>query len=388
MKFVLSSQNVFDYLVEQELCTPAELEARQVEMKTAKNFNLLLGLPDGRKLLVKQERPNKKKTTGELASEWRLHKFLQRFPELSHLRPFLCEILHFNEHESVMVLNYLDDYCDLTEFYAQNKTFPTTIATLMGTLLATIHRATSEHQAYRNFFWQNQEDIPVFWKPGRIGPEVFGYYTGDILKFFSLYQRYDSLEKAIAELTDSFNLCCLVHNDLKLNNILLHLGWEATPSSQSPMRLIDWERCSWGDPAFDLGTSIASYLQLWLSSLVISTTISLEESLRLAMIPLEQLQPSIAALLEAYLQQFPEILAIRSDFLHRVVQFAGLALIHQIQAAIQHQKSFGNADICTLQVAKSLLCNPAQSFSTVFGLPESELTAKCNLMGYTTPLSS
>jgi hypothetical protein len=203
----------------------------------------------------------------------------------------------------------------------------------------------------------------------------------DGIKFIALYQRYDSLGNAIAELTDAFNPCCLVHNDLKLNNILIHLNWEqmlVEPLKQSPVRLIDWERCSWGDPAFDLGSSIASYLQLWLSSLVVSKNISLEESLRLAMTPLEQIQPSIAALTKAYLKHFPEILAYRPDFLHRVVQFAGIALIHQIQATIQHQKIFGNAGICTLQVAKSLLCRPAQSISTIFGYSESELFSATN----------
>lgn len=383
MAFVLSSQNVSDYLVEQGLCTQADPKLKQVDLKVAKNFNLLFGLPDGRKLLVKQERPNKGKTTGEILNEWRLHEFLQQFAELSYIRSFISEVLYFNANDSVIVLNYLNNYCDLAEFYTQNKNFPTAIATFIGTLLATIHRATLEHQACRNFFW-NQENDPndgiskSFWKPGRIGPDVFGNYSADILKFFSLYQKYDSLEKAIAELTNSFNPCCLVHNDLKLNNILLHLNWEQAlgeASNQSLVRLIDWERCSWGDPAFDLGTLIASYLGFWLGSLVISTTISLEESLRLAMIPLEQLQPSIAALVVAYLKQFPEILVSRSDFLHRVVQFTGLALIQQIQANILYQKAFGNAGICTLQVAKSLLCSPAQCISTVFGLSESELAA-------------
>jgi hypothetical protein len=56
------------------------------------------------------------------------------------------------------------------------------------------------------------------------------------------------------------------------------------------------------------------------------------------------------------------------------VQFSGLAIIQQIRAMIQHQKSFGNMGICMLQVAKSLLCRPEQLIPTVFGVAESELT--------------
>jgi hypothetical protein len=92
------------------------------------------------------------------------------------------------------------------------------------------------------------------------------------------------------------------------------------------------------------------------------------------MIPLDLLQPSIAALARGYLGSFPEILVQRSDFLIRVVQFAGFGLIQQIQAVLQYQKSFGNTGICMLQVAKSLLSRPQESIETVFGVSESELT--------------
>jgi hypothetical protein len=115
-----------------------------------------------------------------------------------------------------------------------------------------------------------------------IDPEVFGEVPADGLKFFTLYQRYDSLGEAIAKLADAFEPCCLTHNDLKLNNILLPKSWEKAFSSASsltpsllkdyPMRFIDWERSAWGDPAFDLGMLIASYLQMWLYSLVTNNT--------------------------------------------------------------------------------------------------------------------
>lgn len=385
MTFSLSSQNVFEYLMQHNLISEEEKNHNQVELKVAKNFNLLVNLHDNRQLLVKQERYNSEgKTAGEFINEWRSQEFFKNFPELNYIQPWLPEVLHFNADDSIIIFNYLSDYRDLAAFYAKEHIFEPIIANNIGTILATIHGATFEREDYRYFFSQDRERTaqePLFKLTShlnRIEPEIFGLVPADGIKFFSLYQRYDSLGKAIANLIDGFNPCCLVHNDLKLNNILLDLDWEKALvttelSSQSPVRLIDWERCCWGDPAFDLGTLIASYLQLWLSSLVVSKTINIEESLSLAMIPLEQLQPSIAALGSAYLKQFPKILASYPDFLHRVIQFTGLALIYQIQATIQYQKAFGNAGICTLQVAKSLLCRPEQSFSTLFGCSESEI---------------
>ncbi|WP_435183204.1 phosphotransferase family protein [Cylindrospermopsis raciborskii G7] len=380
MPFVLSSENVFYYLISQRICTQEEQSASKIDLKSAKNFNLLLTLPDNRQLLVKQERINREgKTSGEFIDEWQVHNFFQTFSAVNHLRSSLSEAIHFDQANSILVFNYLREYRDIGEFYARENLFPMTIARSLGEILASIHQLTLDRPEYENFFQNSQitrkhknshvhEGIP------RITPELFGQLTADGLKFFSLYQRYDKLGKAISQLGQSYHACCLTHNDLKLNNILLSLNWESTISQSSGnirgekiIRLIDWERGNWGDPASDLGSIIASYLQIWLYSMVTSRTIPIEESLRLAAIPLHLIQPSIAELVGGYLTTFPEILERRPNFLQLVVQFTGFSLITSIQAKLQHEKTFGNSGIAILQLAKTLLCRPQTSLSTIFG---------------------
>ncbi|MDY6784957.1 MAG: phosphotransferase [Cyanobacteriota bacterium] len=366
---LLSSTNVSDYLVANALCCDRDKDRLHLEPVAAKNFNLLVTFPDGSKLLVKQERGDRAgKTAGEFQQEWRMQQFVQQFPELQSLKSMLPTIAHFDSDNSILVCRYLESYEDLTGFYARENRFPAEIGEAIGTLLGTFHRTTFNRPDYQEFFSENPSPATVsalIQGLERITPEVFGVVPMEGLKFFALYQRYDSLGVAIASVGEAFAPSCVTHNDLKLNNLLLHNHWEDAPAER--VRAIDWERSSWGDPAFDLGTLIASYLQIWLNSLVISNALSIEESLRLATTPLEQLQPSIAALVRGYLQTFPEILTSRPDFLIRTVQLAGFVLIQQIQATIQYQKSFGNMGICMLQVAKSLLCRPEQSMPTVFG---------------------
>ncbi|MBD2167798.1 phosphotransferase [Calothrix membranacea FACHB-236] len=379
MTFSLSSQNVFDYLVTHKLCH-REKPPSSIEIKVAKNFNLLLKWQNGSQLLVKQERRTPDgKTAGEFVKEWRIQELLQKFPELRCLRSSLSEAVHFNAYDSIIVFNYLSDYRDLNDFYIKTNIFPPEVATLIAGILATVHRTTINNQKYQEFLVDSLGEQANLPSPNftlgleRVEPEIFGLVPADALKFFVLYQRYDSLGQGIAQLSQAYKPCCLTHNDLKLNNILLRNGWEESLDSAGTIRIIDWERSAWGDPAYDLGTMIASYLQIWLSSLVISQSLDIQEALRLAIVPLEYLQPSITAFIKAYFRKFPEIIEHRPDFLKLAIQFAGLALIQQIQAMIQYQKSFGNMGICMLQVAKSLLCRPEQAISTVFGMTESEL---------------
>ena len=382
MPFLISFANVFNYLVENKICQPQEESLSKIELKSAKNFNLLITLSDGRQLLVKQERYDRNgKTLGEFIDEWRIHDFWQKFPEINHLRSSLSEVIHFDLENSIIVFNYLNQYQDLAEFYAKDQEFPEEIAQVVGTTIAAIHRMTIDNNNYQKFFENSLKSQNINKGLDRITPEIFGQLPADGLKFFTLYQRYDNLGKAITQLNQAFTPACLTHNDLKLNNILVSLNWETEiedklPENKNIIRLIDWERGNWGDPANDLGTIIASYLQVWLYSIVSSKTIPIEECLRLAAIPLSMIQPSLSTLVTAYLTTFPEILELRPDFLQLVMQFSGLALIRAIQARLQHEKTFDNSGICMLQVAKSLLCRPQASIPTILGMELSTITAK------------
>jgi thiamine kinase-like enzyme len=373
MVFLLNRDNVLSYLA--DLGYQSEKSTDNIELVSAKNFNLLITLSDELKLLVKQERHNHQgKAAGEFVGEWQIHGLIQDFPDLEHWQPFLSAIRHFDRENSMLVFEYLQDYRDLMDFYIKADTFPESIAHQLGTVLSTIHRDTYQRQAYQEAIAQQQSHsktsiVKILVNSlENITPEIFGAVPDDGLKFYTLYQRYDSLSQSLAELSNAFAADCLTHNDLKLNNILLHNDWELPESGI--VRLIDWERLAWGDPAFDLGTLIGSYLQIWLNSLVVSKSLSIEESLSLAMVPLDRVQPSIAALTRSYLANFPQILIDRPDFVQRAVQFAGLAIIQSILAAIEYQKTLGNSGISQLQVAKSLLCRPVQSMPTVFGTLE------------------
>ncbi|NJM64166.1 MAG: aminoglycoside phosphotransferase family protein [Acaryochloris sp. RU_4_1] len=389
--FLLGTQNVFEYLIAQGFCEPEEKNLSQIYPKICKNFNLLVSLPNHRHLLLKQEPHNRLgKTRGELLKEWQIYDFIHKFPRLNPILSIIAEAIHFDASHSIIIFDYLHDYCDLDEFYTQEPIFPTAmvsdwplaIATAIGAVLATIHRTTFDCLEYKDFLSKQCADLDHPPSPlhglERLKPEIFAEVSADGLKFFELYQRHASLGKAILELNKAFDACCLTHNDLKLNNILLHLEWEQIlakkEKSTSPLRFIDWEKWSWGDPAFDLGTLIASYLKIWLSSLAIDPEIDIETALSLATTPLEVLQPSIIALTQSYFACFPKILSRRPDFLNRVVQFTGLALIERIRAMVHYQEPFDNIGICMLQVAKTLLCDPQQALPIIFGISASELT--------------
>jgi|UPI00037B60C7 hypothetical protein len=388
MTFTLSSHNVIQYLRKLGVCSLEDnVAVEELPVTSGKNVNLLVTTFQEYRpgentakhvLLVKQEKNiSARGIPQEFFQEWLFSQMLQKFPVLGNIAEIASLVVHFDEENSILVRNYLGEYLELGKFYQTYNIYPCEIAAAIGTSLGVLHRATFNRREYRDFIAaapQGQFRYQ-FYNPAQgiesISPDTFGEIASEALQFYILYQRYESVEAAIAKLATLWEPCCLTHNDLKLENILVHSRWNQLDNCL--VRLIDWEACAWGEPAFDLGTVVASYLRMWLESLVRDPAMELEESLQLAAVPLETLQPSILALVQAYLVAFPMILEYRRDLIEQVVQFAGLVLLHQMQQSIQYRKHFDNSSICIFQVAKALLTNSQESISTVLGISKSQL---------------
>ncbi|MBD2445972.1 aminoglycoside phosphotransferase family protein [Nostoc sp. FACHB-152] len=382
MLLSLSSQNVIQYLQAAGLCSLENgiTDKSELPRSSKKNFNLRVKLGNNQQLLVQQEhRFEDEGNPHEFFNEWLFQQLLRQFPVLGNIAAIASLVVHYDAENSILVRNYLSDYLELQSFYQKNDIFPTEIATAIGKTIASLHRATFQRREYRDFMSTAPEGQfrYSFYNPAQgidtLTPEIFGAVPKEALQFYTYYQRYECLESAIADLAYEWKPCCLTHNDLTLSNILLHSRWDKLDNCL--VKLIDWEACAWGDPTFDLGTLIASYLKIWLSSLVVDPMLDLEESLQLAVTPLEVIQPSLLALIRAYLNEFPAILEHRQDFLARVIQFAGLGLIHQLQAKIKFQQHFDNADMSALHLAQNLLTMPEKSIHTVFGVSQLEIVA-------------
>lgn len=402
MRFTLTTRNVLSYLAEQKICRSDDLRQDpldSVESRLGKNFNLLVHLNSTQPpqhLLVKQESRNRSgQVMGDLGREWQLYQQLTQLPEWQILQAWLPEAIHFDADRAILILNYLLDYQDLETFYVETNQFPIEIAARVGLSLATLHRATWQNSAFVAWLHSLPESSEPAANPAaefyqemsELTPELWCKVPREGIQFYRLYQRDAKLAAAIADLGQANRICCLTHHDLKFNNILLaihptdpiaeagELGLSAlatTPPLLPPrIRLIDWEKWDWGDPSFDLGTLVAGYLKLWLKSLPLSREIEIETVLQWAGLPLDRLQPSLQALLQAYQQAFPEI-GQDGNFLQRVVQQAGLVLCKSVQTRLYYQEPFDNVSIAMLQVGRTLLCQPQSSLPTLFGIVAKE----------------
>jgi len=392
----LGSHNVFTYLVQNNICKPGDVISN-VEQLIGKNLNLLVHLSaagSGDKIttryVVKQGPVGRSGIPKDgFEEEWRFARLLRSHGELAALQALTSAPIFYDEHNQIIVYCFFERYQDLGDFYSENHFYPAAVAWATGVALASLHRATFQRNHYLLELDPNsasressQLHRPTYCQEiSYLTPSIFHRVSVDGLKFYQLCQRTRDLSQAISHLEATSQRCCLIHGDLKFNNILLHDGWhnwrrQILPCStsslllaedQSVVRLIDWEQWKWGDPAFDVGALMADYLRAWLKSVMLDRDVDLAMALKLAAVPLEMVQPSIQAFLQAYVSQFPQIIDVFPDFLDRLFRFAGLGLIRMIQDGLHYHEPFGAVEKCMLQVAKLFLCQPGTAQKTILG---------------------
>lgn len=114
-----------------------------------------------------------------------------------------------------------------------------------------------------------------------------------------------ALAKGLDELAASWRPEALVHGDIKGENILCRAAAKETQSASGSIKLVDWELCDLGDPAWDTGCLIQSYITFWALSGPMRPGLSLRARVPLSAVPLASIAPAARAVWEGYQSSHP-----------------------------------------------------------------------------------
>ena len=383
MGFALSSENVVSFLKEHKICSSDFQPNAPIISQEGTNFNLVVKSARGRDLMVKQNRiSDRQNSLGSLPVEWVVQELINTFPSLRHLQPLVSKVLFIDWSNSILVSVFYDNYLALDRFDKVRESFAPTVSYTLGGNIAKIHSATYRQQAHFEFLCRYLKLDTVKKQPDfikrltKLDTSLWGRICPDGFAFYKLYQRFPSLNEAVIELFENIQPSCLIHNDLTLDNFIIDRQIDSNLVDIVPeqIKIIDWERINWGDPAVDLGMFLSEYIGgIWLGNLISDRHLDLNTMLSTAKFPLEEIAPCLKAFMQGYLIQFPQIAIERVDFIRRVVQFAGIGILNRLTYYVEHHYPFNNNSICKLQVAKNLLCYPQQSIETIFGASEEDL---------------
>jgi aminoglycoside phosphotransferase (APT) family kinase protein len=200
-------------------------------------------LADGRRLVVKQARPRPGEAMGTLWREARVYRAASASAPLAAAVP---APLWIDPDERALVLAAVQPGDGMRERAATTqRSAATGPAAWLGRLVAGWHTATGPHaDGASDPPGDGTTALPVEtpWVLDCLEPRRWRPPVADALLVHGVVRR--ELRRHFAGLRSALRRSCLVHGDLKWDNVVSEGG--------QGVRVVDWERAAMGDPAWDV----------------------------------------------------------------------------------------------------------------------------------------
>jgi hypothetical protein len=326
-----------------------QLRIREVSRR---NRTLLVAGDDGG-FVLKQSLLDEQSVDREAA-------MLSRLASVEHLRDALPHVSAYDARKHVLILQLEPDAMPLRERVLSTGRAEPSHAALLGDVLSRIHSIKKDNT------WLGVGSAPpailMIHRPTLRTWQESSLADRELLRTI---QRTIGFGPMLERLHGEWEPSALIHNDMRLSNCLLRTpGRRASPT----MMLVDWEVAQWGDPCWDVGSAIAEYLAGWLLSIPVAGDGPPDRFVHLAGFPLEQAQPAIHALWEAWSAGMTLSAAEHTTRLSLSTRYAAARLVHRAWEHTRTADTIVPGIAVLLQVAFNMLSRPDEAASRLLGL--------------------
>lgn len=320
-----------------------------------RNRNFKVTRSDGPSYLVKQGAGDE--GAASLAREASVYRWLEGAGD----QEFLPHCYHYDEHESILVIEYVRDSCDLREHYVRSGKFSREIAEEMARALAALHRRSPETLLTVRY------DRP--WAASLHQPDLQLLTTVSTanVQLLKILQKYPDFSMAIQVVRDNSGESACVHFDIKADNWIVLA--QRSRRSTSRVRLVDWELAGLGDPCWDIGSVFSDYLTLWLESIPVTGSTPPERFPELARYPLSRMHAAIGSFWRSYCRARELDAAEAEEWLARSMNFAAIRLLQTAFEQADTSIQLTGSTVCFLQLSMNILQRPREASVHLLGLP-------------------
>lgn len=257
-----------------------------------------------------------------LAGELAVHELVAARSELAAVVP---RLLAADPEAGWLAIELVVPGTTLTSAHRSSLGYPLALGQAAGRALGIVHRAT--------------RDLPTWpapslpWPFFALEPDGLGAFAWEEPPLRALLDRVADLtgrRAALAVARSTWRPECLVHGDLKWDNLLLVDGGGTQPE----VALVDWELAGFGDPAWDIAGIVQEYV-----SFASLTGLDLAARRQASAVEIAAVGP-LAAALRAFFTAYATA-ACPDDvggLAHRAVRFAGVRLL---QTSLEHASAGG-----------------------------------------------
>lgn len=356
----LTSTTAARYLLDRGRLSPRAFvrgELKVVEShRRNRNFKIVSRLPPS--LFVKQVRePGDAAHT--VTREAALLRRVATDPELASLARLVPRFVDFDPRRLALVLELAEGESAF-EHMMTRRTDAAALGEALGAGLGACHRS----EAVRALGLAFASMVLPPW-PLRLGdgpPASLPPASPSHRSFIAALRHVPELVRTLAELRATWRPNGLVHDDVKLDNIV----WD--PATR--LVLADWELVDYGDVDWDVGAALQGFLVPWLLAVPWDAATPLPQQLERASFSIDSAHQACRAFWRAYVDARGVPPAERPALRDRCVRYAAVRLLQTGFEHLQGTTTTTGLAHALIPCSLHMLRDPRRAGVDLFGLPD------------------
>ena len=360
----VSAEEAIPYLIGLGLLSHRDVMRDDIRVEDAsrRNRNLKVISSRGPSFFLKQPDSSDRSTLEGIDREARHYRTLADQPERSIQRLFPT-LFHYDAERIVLVLEAIPFAISLGQYLDANAAAPQpAMAAAAGRAIAAFQRVRPPDRVGT----PKNVETPWALRFTFPGPELLQIASLGQIEMIRIVQKNGDAWNAIAAMRNEYRGDCLVHGDLRWDNLLTRPG---TPGARPRLWVIDWELADAGDPAWDVGSAFAGFLARCVCYMQPGSEINPRSLSKAFVAQLAAAQLEIRAFWKAYLKASANARFTPDVFLRRCALFCGARLL-QIAFEWSPGQTLTPVAACFLQLGLNLMRRPDDAPSVVFRIPE------------------
>ncbi|HLY99622.1 MAG TPA: phosphotransferase [Candidatus Angelobacter sp.] len=364
----LTSTNIAHYLLQRGRLAPEAIVNGDLLVTEAgrrnRNFKVIQKkFPPG--LFVKQIRTPEAQAMITLQRESTCYRLAQSGEEYRALAKLMPRFVDYDPARCVLVLELLPDAMNLSEHHQRLQKFPEEIGEMLGRGLGTYHS-----DAGRAFSMQTDKSTFACMPPWILslhasGPAMFQQLSGGNTRLIEVLRQAPAFAQRLEELRQEWRSETLTHGDIKWENCMVF----PAADGKLDFRIVDWELCDIGDPAWDAGSVLQSYLVWWIFSMPVHSESQPGRFIEQAGHKLEDMQPAMRMFWNSYRNARGLSQQDSDALLLRCVRYGAARMVQTAFEQLHIAPQLNNYAVTLLQVSLNILNEPWQAAKDLFGLP-------------------
>jgi Ser/Thr protein kinase RdoA (MazF antagonist) len=331
---------------------------------------LRVDVPNGPGCFIKQPPEAGQKAEALLLRERKFYAFCHHEPSAAAVAAFLPRLLAQADDPHLLVLELFRDAVTLWSALGREEAgmLPVYLARATGGALATIHGTFREMESRTRPDWLSG-NLPWGMRIHQPRPAIRATLSTANAEMLHILQTEGRLSTLLDQLPELWQPDTIIHNDVKMANVLILPARSKSTGASDQVRIIDWEHVQMGDPAWDVAGAFQDFVHFWIMSMPLAEPLDADAIVSRARYPLAMVQPVIRSFWEGYRTTCGLSSARASRLLSRAVRFSAARLIQTAYEWGAPLYRIPKQSVLLLQVSANLLNNPESMQSLLYGIP-------------------